>query len=354
MAGESTISWTDATWNPVRGCTRVSEGCRNCYAERIAARFTKPGQPFHGFAKVVAPRDGLDRVGGRRNGWTGRVELVPDQLDWPLSWRGSAQARAEGRRSRVFVNSMSDLFHESLPDHDIIAVLGAIAASPQHTFQVLTKRPDRMARFFLLPNLASRVEDARVSAYRRHYNRHPGKAVPEHLFGGDVRNRWPLRNLWLGTSVEDQRTADYRVPQLLSITDAVVHFVSYEPALGPVGFRPLDDFSDLGHGAGWFSPSQHGRASLRWVIVGGESGPCARPFVVKWALRVKQLCQQFSVPFFFKQLGAYPVLSAPEHGWPSGRIFEGDSNGVRVRLADRKGEDWTEWPENYRVREFPG
>ena len=222
MSDKTSIEWTTgpdgspgATWNPVRGCSRVSEGCRNCYAERVAARFSKPGQPFHGFAKVVAPRDYLDRVGGRRDGWTGRVELVPDKLDEPLRWR---------KPRRIFVNSMSDLFHESLSDDAIERVFGVMALAQHHTFLVLTKRADRMldwCRKFM--QLRAHLID-----------------TDERSFGD---KRWeygvefpgvPLPNVWLGVSVEDQETADERIPLLLE-TPAAVRFVSCEPLLGPLG-----------------------------------------------------------------------------------------------------------------------
>ncbi len=184
---KTSIEWTDTTWSPTRGCSRVSEGCVNCYAERMAARFSGPGRPFHGFAK-----DGK---------WTGKVELIPSKLDDPLRWR---------KPRRVFVNSMSDLFHEALPFDAISEVYARMACSPQHTFQVLTKRPRR----------------------RLEYSR---GGMLEAFMGGDHETIWPLPNVWEGVSVEDQATADERIPLLLE-TPAAVRFVSYEPALGPVDF----------------------------------------------------------------------------------------------------------------------
>lgn len=152
MGDKTGISWTDSTWAPARGCSRVSEGCRNCYAERIAARFSKPGQAFHGFAQVVAPRDHLDAVGGRRNGWTRKVEFQPDQLAVPLRWK---------RPRRIFCSSMTDIFHESLTNEEIAAIFGVMAACPQHTFQVLTKRAKRMREWFETPGIADLVDKFR-------------------------------------------------------------------------------------------------------------------------------------------------------------------------------------------------
>lgn len=339
---ETKIEWCDRTWNPVRGCSRISEGCRNCYAERVAARFSgtfstedvtldtrdAPGKsrsaPFRGFAEM---RDGKAR-------WTGKVELVPDALDAPLRWRNPA---------RIFVNSMSDLFHESLSNEDIAAVFGVMAAAPQHTFLVLTKRAERMRTWFrwlsdfdtVLPAKEVRtVTLAAAKRLREPFGPHAGPGAR-----GEIA--WPLPNVWLGVSVEDQAIADERIPHLLA-TPAAVRFVSYEPALGPVDFRKAlphhPDCSDC------FS----GRTNLDWLIVGGESGPGARPFDVSWARSAVEQCKAAGVPVFVKQLGARPVLATPPSGAP-------DDGGdvVELRLRDRKGGDPDEWPEDLRVREWP-
>ncbi len=382
MSGETSISWTDATWNPVRGCSRVSEGCRNCYAERQAARFVKPGQPFHGFAKVTAPRDSLDRFGGRRNGWTGKVELIPSALDWPLRWRGFKLAKAEGRPSRIFVNSMSDLFHEALTDEEIAAVFGVMAAAPQHTFQILTKRPDRMRAWF------DWVDNAKEEA-SEDYGLSPIVEEAENLLGqdeyGEYLSRgvgtiaWPLPNVWLGTSVENQATADERITHLLA-TPAAVRFVSYEPAIGPVNFRFRGrDCSCIGHCRGRVGLGDsyrcvmdvdpqtplppRGSAGLDWLIVGGESGPGARPFDVAWARSTVAQCKAAGVPVFVKQLGARPISHCPHCNGVIGPVMSGwtDSCGsehdalIRAsqRILDRKGGDWSEWPEDLRAREIP-
>lgn len=366
MSGRTGIAWTDCTWNPVRGCSRVSEGCRNCYAEKIAARFCgEPESPFYTFARQSPAR------------WTGKVELVPDKLEEPLHWR---------KPRRVFVNSMSDLFHEKLSNEDIASVFGVMAACPHLTFQVLTKRPDRMRAW---------------SAAAPWGGVAPGGPADECVISAGVRMGreafqvpvvpWPLPNVWLGVSVEDQAAADARIPILLD-TPAAVRFVSYEPALGEVSF-------DRG---GWLRPSysscqqgdrpeiaaiakavaaKGGWVGLDWVIVGGESGPKARPFDVAWARSVVEQCRAAGVPCFVKQLGANTrdrndagfeadletFADGPNEGrptepraWPSPRDVEHDPADtgyqwapVRVRLRDRAGSNPSEWPEDLRVREFP-
>jgi len=215
--GNTTIEWTNKVWNPVRGCSRVSEGCRNCYAEKIAARFSDPGQPFHLFA---------DRAKSGSK-WTGKVGLVESALELPLHWRKTA---------RIFVNSMSDLFHEALPDEAIDRVFAVMALCPQHSFQCLSKRPERMRDYMM--NAGPRVA---ALLY---------KDLETHL-------TWPPQNCWLGVSVEDQATADARIPLLLR-TPAAKRFISYEPALGPL---------NLGDGCSLYNED----CILDWVIVGGES-----------------------------------------------------------------------------------
>jgi len=274
MADKSAIEWTDATWNPVRGCTRVSPGCGGpgkaggCYAERIAARFSGPGQPFEGFA---------ERKGGEAR-WTGKVALIEDMLAVPLRW---------SKPRRIFVNSMSDLFHEHLPDGAIDQVFAMMALCPQHTFQVLTKRPERMRDYL------------------------------------SDQDPMPLPNVWLGVSAEDQARADERIPLLLE-TPAAVRFVSCEPLLGPIDLINLDHTGaqrkDQAHGisALWRAAAEIGlRTMLDWVICGGESGPVARPMHPDWARSLRDQCQAAGVPFFFKQWGgkkrAGRLLDGVEH-----------------------------------------
>lgn len=300
----SAIEWTDETWNPVRGCSRVSEGCTRCYAERMAARnlpeMRSPttGEPFARMTPA-GPR------------WTGKVELIPSKLDEPLHWR---------KPRRVFVNSMSDLFHEALDFKDICHVMDVIEVAKRHTFQVLTKRAARMSEFF----------DYTTGAL--------GLSPPP--------------NLWLGVSVEDQATADERIPLLLQ-TPAAVRWVSYEPALGPVDFSHVPIPTSKGD-------DYRAAAGLDWIVVGGESGPGARPFDIAWARSIVEQCKSAGVPVFVKQLGAVPVLD--ETKWRSLRPAPVLSSANRRRapagtvpllLGNRKGGDMAEWPADLRVREFP-
>ncbi len=214
MPTKSNIEWTEMTWNPVTGCTKISQGCKHCYAERMAKRLTAMGS---------------DRY---RNGF--RVTLHPDLIDVPRKWRHPRV---------VFVNSMSDLFHEEIPDAFIERVFATMRDCPQHTFQVLTKRADRLAA--LAPRLP-----------------------------------WP-RNVWMGVSVEDARVVD-RIGYLQK-TPAAVRFLSLEPLIGPLENLLLN--------------------GIDWVIVGGESGPQARPMKPEWVKSILRQCRAASVAFFFKQWG---------------------------------------------------
>lgn len=300
---ETSIEWTQfpgtvgRVWNPVRGCSRVSEGCVNCYAERQARRFSGPGQPY----------EGLVTIRGGRPGWTGEVRFVPDMLDAPLGWK---------KPSTVFVNSMSDLFHEKVTDEQIAAVFGVMAATPHHRYIVLTKRAARMREWF-------------------RYAERPRGAHPEtwclHCAAGEVGMprspsvyRWPLPNLILGVSCENQATADERIPLLLE-TPAACRVVSLEPLLGPVELQNrrgyLEPFQEL-------DPALRRAPRLDWVIAGGESGPGARPCDVDWLHFIIEQCQAAWVACFVKQLG-------------SDIGFAG------------KASDPTEWPPTLRVRQWP-
>lgn len=331
---KTTIAWTDSTWNPTRGCSRVSEGCRNCYAERVASRFSGPGMPYEGLA-----RDGR---------WTGIVRLVEGKLDQPLRWQ---------RPRRIFVNSMSDLFHESLPDDAIDRVFAVMALAP-HVFQVLTKRPERMRAY-----MQHRMQHRRDQLYPVSKTCHVVPALLRAQLGYSIAvRRWPPPNVHLGVSVEDQETADARIPLLLQ-TPAAVRWVSAEPLLGPI---------DLNDSRDWMTPGltkPRNAPRLDWVVVGGESGPGARPCGVAWIRDVVQQCREAGVPCFVKQLGANvrdrndaewdgSTLTA----WPNEPDLEHDPDGyvtnhqgatVRVRLNDRKGGDPAEWPEDLRVQEWP-
>jgi protein gp37 len=328
--GVTSIQWTDKTWNPTRGCSRVSQGCVNCYAETLAGRYsnygTKPDSPF-------APY--VTKVNGHAS-WTGKVELVDSTLDAPLHWK---------KPCRVFVNSMSDLFHEALPDEAIDRVFAVMALCPQHTFQILTKRPERVQKYLAENHgheARRRVQDVIHPPGSRGINEDSMR-----LFYG-----WPLPNVWLGVSVEDQASADERIPLLMD-TPAAVRFVSYEPALGPVNFECVLS-SDWRDG----TPDELPR--LNWIICGGESGPGARPFDLKWARDTVAQCKAAGVAVFVKQLGAVPIVQ-----WDAslgvrhdGKLVVGrcggvNGNAITLCLDDRKGGDWDEWPHDLRIREFP-
>lgn len=365
MGQETKIQWTDRTWNPVRGCSRVSAGCTSCYAERHAARFAAPGLPFAGFVRIhrreetrdVVTRDGAIVQQVRTTAeprWTGNVELVPSHLGDPLGWRKPA---------RVFVNSMSDLFHERLSNEEIAAVFGVMAACPQHTFQVLTKRPARAREWFRW--LGEELCAGDFTAYPWLVIETCARNYLETLPATATGRPWPLPNVWLGVSLEDQATADERIPVLLDIP-AALRFVSAEPLLGPVDLAPhlprsvlvtLDpspaervqmtdpetgvDMTPAGFPCTGFLQAK----GVDWVIVGGESGPGARPCAMEWLGEVVAQCRTASVPAFVKQLGARPVSTE--------RVDADGRWAWQAGLKDKKGGDPAEWPEDLCVREFP-
>ena len=242
MADHSAIEWTDATWNPVTGCTKISPGCKHCYAERLAARLLAMGNPRY------------------KNGF--KVTLHPDQLELPLRWR---------KPKRIFVNSMSDLFHDDVPEDFIKRVLLTAANSPWHSYQILTKRAQRLAK--LAPRLA-----------------------------------WP-ENVWQGVSIENEEYA-WRADHLRQVP-AAVRFLSIEPLLGPINKLRLD--------------------GIDWVIVGGESGPRARAMHPDWVRSLRDQCRKHDVPFFFKQWGGrFPKAGGREL---DGREWNEMPVGSRVSLA---------------------
>lgn len=295
MADRSKIEWTDATWNPLVGCTRVSEGCRNCYAERQAARGL-PG--FEGLAHFVERPDGTHEAR-----WTGTVTERLHVVGKPLRWR---------RPRRIFVNSMSDLFHEAVPDTVIDRIFAIMALAPQHTFQILTKRPERMRRY-LSADWASRT--------RMHVEWETLPVLSEHAaaaqdglrrYSADTGLPMPLPNVWFGVSVEDQPTADERRDSLKVLSvDGWHTFVSYEPALSLVIW------------AGW--------EFVEWLVSGGESGPNARPSHPDWHRGAREFCAAYGIAYLFKQWGEWvPQLGSVE--------LADDPEQSRYRWAE-----WTDW-----------
>lgn len=281
MAANSKIEWTDTTWNPLAGCSVIAAGCRNCYAMRMAARIEAMGTAPH-YAGTTS------KVNGKAV-WTGKVNVAPDSiLPQPLRWK---------KPRRIFVNSMSDLFHEAVPDEVIDRIFAVMALCPQHTFQVLTKRPDRMRAYLSTPT--------RHDIIAARWNYHPSRPK-----GGDSRTAglWPFPNVWLGTSVSTQADADEFVPDLLA-TPAAVRFLSCEPLLGAVNCR----WTDWAHNATGESYRQYlertggvneyeGLRKIDWLIVGGESGPKRRPMNLAWARSLRDQCRAAGVPFFMKQV----------------------------------------------------
>lgn len=297
MADKTSIEWTDATWNPIRGCTRVSEGCRNCYAERVAARFSDPGQAYEGLAKRTpsGPR------------WTGKVITVPGHLEDPLHWK-------EPRM--IFVNSMSDMYHESLAFDRLLPMIEVMDKAHWHIYQILTKRADRQREFF-----------------------------------NEFLKRRAPANWWLGTSVEDQTTANKRIPDLLN-TWASVRWISAEPLLGRIDF--MEEQPDGMPSFSWlegFTGCEPEIPPLSWVVVGGESGPGARPMHPNWVRSIRDDCRDAGVPFFFKQWGEWvPCIPEFEDLIPKMRehTYVGDQYMMRVgkknagRILD--GREWNEYP----------
>jgi protein gp37 len=332
MSDNSKIEWCDATWSPTTGCDRVSPGCDHCYALTLAARLKAMGSPKY-------QRDGKPPTSGPGFGLT----IHPDVVNLPLRWR---------KPRKVFVNPMSDLLHAAVPDPWLADIFAVMAVCRQHTFQVLTKRHARLRALLNDPAFAANVRD---------------RAVGKGLDPADWQ--WPVPNVWLGVSVEDQKWADIRIAALLD-TPAAVRFISAEPLLGPVNLWQWIDPSDpsvdcdkcgeerfpdeigAGHdrievyygegdpdnspkeGAGWCPGPSAGTLprQIDWIIAGGESGPGARPCELGWLRDLRQQCEWADVPFFCKQLGKTLGLDLG---------------------AGPKGGDWDAWPEDLRVRKFP-
>lgn len=349
MGSTTRIEWADATWGPVTGCTEVSPGCDHCYAKTFAERWR--GTPGHYFEQ------GFD------------VVLRPDKLDLPLRWK---------KPRRIFVNSMSDLFHAEVPDEFIARVFAVMALAPQHTFQVLTRRHGRMRSLLtsetFMQDLIQYVVAAEV---------HEGLT-----FDGDEYTLRSLPNVWLGVSVENQQWADIRIPALLD-TPAAVRFLSCEPLLGPVDLSPWltkhgrerayryhDTTCGAGQGGCFHPPCPcacHRLPDVQpdWVIVGGESGHGARPMHPEWARSLRDQCTTAGLPFLFKQWGGwapvdegrsgdvwltpdlYPTLQpwrpgsagAPAGKWDPAADVLMRQVGKKAAGRELDGRTWDEFPE---------
>lgn len=303
----TSIEWTDVTWNPVTGCSKVSPGCAHCYAERLAPKVFAAQMVEE---DVYSPDNSCYVTEQRRRVFTD-VRWHKDRLDAPLHWR---------KPRRVFVNSMSDLFHEDVPDEFLHRVYHVMEHAGQHTFQILTKR-------------AARMRDYLTWRYG------PDEEHP--------RGRIPSRHIWHGVSVENQHFADERIPLLVQAPSAV-RFISCEPLLERVDLSEWLKVHeiDLPSGKHW-TETMRGAPDLDWIIVGGESGPKSRPFDLAWARLLVAQCRAADVPLFVKQLGRVP--------FDDGDRIDHDRAEMtnRLILVNRKGVDPDEWPPDLRVREWP-
>lgn len=345
MSDHTHIEWTDATWNPITGCSVVSAGCKHCYAMRLAGTRLRDHPSRAGLTRqtLIGPV------------WTGDVRLNEDWLDQPLRWK---------KPRRIFVCAHGDLFHQAVPNAWIDRVFAVMALAPQHTFQVLTKRPERMLDWFQrnpykgIIGYADIIRESRPSLCR---------------IGISDPNVAPWPNVHLGVSVENQAAADERIPLLLD-TPAAIRWISAEPLLGPLDiFNGDPDPRLAGHTAtatylgDWWEPgdglSSAPRHGLDWVVAGGESGPGARPSHPAWFRSLRDQCQAAGVPFFFKQWGEWlPAdqhaatgrlcddefaldddLIGSLHDWPDGAC----SVHVRKKDAGRllDGREWNQYPE---------
>jgi protein gp37 len=286
--GDTKIPWAQKVWNPVTGCTPVSRGCEHCYAARFARRLA--GRCGYPADKPFA------------------VTLHPERLDEPLHWR---------KPSRIFVCSMGDLFHPAVPDEFVDRVLARISNCPRHTFIVLTKRAERITEYLL--DLHERGGITRLK--KQH-------VMVAHDHGLPDSFAWPLPNLWPGVSVEDQATADERIPILMQIP-AAVHIVSLEPMLGPITLR-LEWIWNSQYTGTQTHPDFISDILIDWVIIGGETGPGARPMHPDWVRKVRDQCAAADVPFFFKSWGEWSAgnpasehrgVVAPDGQWWKGTPF---------------------------------
>lgn len=305
MSDGTKIEWTDSTWNVVNGCSVVSPGCANCYAMRLAGTRMR----HH------PSRAGLTTPSKAGPVWNGTVRFNDKALLDPLLWK---------RPRKIFVCAHGDLFHDSVPDEWIDRVFAVMALAPRHSFQLLTKRPERMRAYCTAG--VGRLAEVILRLRRDRGDLVVVGPLP-HLRPG--ARWWPLANVWLGVSVEDQKRADERIPVLLD-TPAAVRWLSCEPLLGPVDLEawlpsdPLvvDDTCDL------CGERHHGRcdaAGIDWVVAGGESGPGARPMHPDWARSLRDQCAAAGVPFLFKQWGDWVPAESQ-----NGTALAGEFPAMRV------------------------
>jgi protein gp37 len=310
----SKIEWTDETWNPIIGCSKASAGCKNCYAERMARR-----QSYMRFGCEYT-----DVVDG--NGWNDKTAFVESAILKPLRWR---------KPRKVFVVSMGDLFHETVHFEWIDKVFAVMALCPQHTFQVLTKRPDRMLEYLTehfpqwddaLRGTLENYLDSNHFDFEAFSNLHVVRDCCDEWH--TTAKQWPLPNVWLGTSVEDQAWANKRIPYLVECP-AAVRFVSIEPMLGHVDIEPFIPQYDFRQSHAYYRKVYGGddspiliKPGIDWVICGGESGPGARPMHPDWVRSLRDQCKENDVPFLFKQWGEWAPdgINRNEHSYGVSRV----------------------------------
>jgi protein gp37 len=291
MSDNSSIQWCDASWVTITGCTRASAGCDNCYSAALTHRLDAMGQEKYRGLTV------LNKRGDRH--FNGVVKCWEESLSVPLKWK---------RPRRIFVNSMSDTFHRDVPFSFTDKIFAVAALCPQHTFQILTKRPRRMSEY-----LSNRMFPVCSAASQLKADLHPVDIFKRFKYPFVSDSTWPLPNVWLGTSVENQAAADERIPHILNCP-AAVRFLSIEPQLEEINLPRTAE------------------GGIDWVIIGGESGPRARPFNPAWAAKLINQCGDYNIAVFVKQFGANPI---------------------GMNLRDSHGGDMEEWPEELRIREFP-
>jgi protein gp37 len=304
----SDIEWTDKVWNAVRGCSLVSQGCKRCYAMRQAHRFSGPGMPY----------EGLTVLNATGPTWTGKVVCDEKKLDEPLHWK---------KPCRIFVNSMSDLFHKDVSFEFIDRVFAVMALCPQHTFQILTKRPETMMEWSRPVGQVMRRDFVNVALHRmmdRMEEFPRGRAFPRNA------PTLPFPNVCLGVSVEDPKTWRERT-EVLKQVPAAVRWVSYEPALADLGEIDL--------------------RGINWLVCGGESGPGARPMHPDWTRSARDQCIAAGVPFFFKQWGEFAPQKDDDHGpWPGSKVEKWEDSPMLIKYGKKAagrlldGREWNEYP----------
>lgn len=342
---DTKIEWATKVWNPVTGCTKLSAGCKNCYAAAMFNRLAHNpnAKKYHGL--VFAD-----------------IQCHADDLPLPLRWK---------KPQRVFVNSMSDLFHDDVPFDFLDKVFAVMALNPRHTFMVLTKRPGRMMEYLSRPTVEVRIGLEALGICLAEKERTKGRSkvgsgvtIKASDINPGALSAWPLLNIWMGVTAENQEMADKRIPLLLQ-TPAAKRFVSIEPMLGPVdleavSFKHSEGF--FGSALGWHhlpycrrKELKDGRVypSLDWVICGGESGPHARPMHPDWVRSLRDQCQDAGVPFFFKQWGEFVDLRQVKFSFQEWRDKTGKrfDDGLAVYRMGKKaagrmldGVEYMEFP----------